>query len=77
MITENTTEDNDEREATAIGALRTRLTDAEASNAGEVNAAIDRAIQYFAEVPIRTFVPLLVERRARDDLKVATWSRVP
>jgi hypothetical protein len=66
-----TTAIEDQREAVAIRQLRERLISGMSAAAGEINDAVDRAIQQFAGAKIRAFVPLLVERRARDDLRNA------
>jgi microcompartment protein CcmL/EutN len=65
-----TTAIEDQRELTAIRQLRERLI-AVGGDVSAVNAAVDRAIRHFATAPVRAFVPLLVERRARDELKAA------
>lgn len=39
--------------------------------AGDVDAAVERAVKQFAGAPIRDFVPMLVERLALADLKGA------
>ena len=55
-----------------------RLTGAFAGQFGEdaVRAAIDEAYQQFHDVAVRDFVPLLTERKARQQLNTAA-PRVP
>jgi hypothetical protein len=59
--------DDGTREKVAMARLVDVLTDefAATHTRDEVVAAIDRALAEFADAPVRTFVPTLVERKAR------------
>jgi hypothetical protein len=48
--------------------LRERLIAGQEHATAEINAAVERAIAYFADAQIREFVPLLAERLVRADL---------
>jgi hypothetical protein len=61
--------DGARRESVAVAQLRVRLAAESATSASDVDAAVDRALRGFAVAPIRDYVPLLVERLARDDLR--------
>ncbi len=72
-----TTTNDSYRETFAIDKLRERLSDGDAFDRDEVDAAVERAIAQFAGAPVRTFVPILVERLVRDDLRAAADGRKP
>lgn len=58
-----------EKENQAIALLRERLVRIyNRLPAEQVNTAIDRALYQFRAAPIRAYVPLMVERLARDEL---------
>jgi len=58
------------KEDQAIALLRDRLTKTyDQIPADQVNAVIDQELTRFTAAPIRDFVPLLVERLARNDLR--------
>jgi hypothetical protein len=59
-------------ESAALDRLCERLTMGGGFAAGDVDAAVERAVKQFAGAPIRDFVPMLVERLALADLKAAT-----
>jgi hypothetical protein len=58
-----------ERESAALRQMRDRLTGDDERNAAVIDAAIARAVNRFSGARIRDFVPLLVERLVRDELK--------
>jgi hypothetical protein len=58
-----------EREEAAMLKLRDRLAVAHEYATTDIDAAIERAIACFADARVREFVPLLVERLARADLR--------
>ena len=62
----------DKRELAAIERLRGRLKVGRGFAAGDVDAAVERAVKQFAGAPIRDFVPMLVERLVLADLRSAT-----
>lgn len=61
--------DEAHRESVAVTQVRERLVTESTHSAADVSAAVDRALRRFAGAPVRDFVPLLVERLARDDLR--------
>ena len=59
-----------EHEASAMRHIHERLITVYGRAAtAAVSAAMDREIARFADAPIREYVPLLVERLTRDDLR--------
>ena len=64
-----TASQRDQHEEQAIGRLRQRLQIVyRERSAAEVQSTVDRALRRFATARIRDYVPLLVERIARDEL---------
>jgi len=61
--------DNTARESTAIQQIRRRLATEGNSRPAAVEYAVDQALARFAGAPIRDYVPLLVERFARESLR--------
>lgn len=60
--------DGHDPETKALDLLRARLTTAYSQHPpAAVNAAADRVLQAFADAPVRDFVALLSERRARGE----------
>ncbi|HEY1486273.1 MAG TPA: hypothetical protein VGF84_09215 [Micromonosporaceae bacterium] len=60
---------DDRIEIAAIAKVRERLAVEWIGAREDIEAAVDRAVQYFAAAPIRTYIPVLVERWARTDLR--------
>ncbi len=54
----------------AIRRLRDRLAQVNGHSADVIDEAVRRAVERFSEVRIREFVPLLVERLVRDELRL-------
>ena len=67
-----TADSDDELESTAIARLREHLTRGLGFAECDVDAAVERAVKQFVGVPIRDFVPVLVERLVLADLKDTT-----
>jgi hypothetical protein len=60
---------DDRVELAAIAKVRERLAAEWIGARQDIEAAVDRAVQCFAAAPIRTYIPVLVERWARADLQ--------
>jgi hypothetical protein len=71
-VVDVTTVQESDRETVAMRGLVERLTVDGGYPLDEVDAAVARAVRRFAEAPIREFVPLLVERLVRDELRHLT-----
>jgi hypothetical protein len=57
-------------ESDALAAVQNRLqTEFLEHDTDQVRTAVERAEAHFAQSTVRDFVPLLVERRARADLR--------
>jgi hypothetical protein len=58
-----------DRESIALRQLRDLISADTDVSAAEIEEAFDRALDQFATAPVRDYVPLLVERIVRRDLR--------